>query len=402
LRAATARPPRPIPPSAEQFRRTRSAFRDRRKVARLIESALALHEHSDVSDPDLPLLTRPGWIPARPLALDAVRLMLTDRPADDGLARARALAAQYWPVVNGIPIRRYSGAVAELDPPEQFYDGRSYRLLDVVPSSDGIDLTFTDGMYFDAFDTAEPLAFEAAQAYDATDGETISGPYRRALGGPFEFSNRCALPGINTLTVRRSRRGLDAFFYLHLRTKTATAQNTVHVVPAGEFQPHHESDRSATHQLDLRFTMLREYAEEFLGLEEAGEATHYVPFEVREPYATMHRAFQPGGGASCYLLGIGLYPLTWKPEILTVAIFDARTFDRLFADMVDENLEGRLVVTERLRGIQHVLGGRRGPCQGLPFIQEMIDEYAGDSSTLPAARACLKLAWRHRTALGIG
>jgi hypothetical protein len=109
-----------------------------------------------------------------------------------------------------------------------------------------------------------------------------------------------------------------------------------------------------------------------------------------------------GGGAKAHYLGLGLYPLTWKPEILLVSVFEAELFDRLFANMVEEMIEGRLVVTTRLKHSRYAFRGKKGIYEGLPFNAETVGRYAADPTTLPAARGCLTLAWRHRRFLGIG
>jgi hypothetical protein len=83
-------------------------------------------------------------------------------------------------------------------------------------------------------------------------------------------------------------------------------------------------------------------------------------------------------------------------------VFEDRVFDRLFADMVAVNPEGELLKQTPLYGsVRQFLRGRRGPYAGYRFDEETVAEYAGSSSTLPAARGCLALAWRHRRALGL-
>jgi hypothetical protein len=59
------------------------------------------------------------------------------------------------------------------------------------------------------------------------------------------------------------------------------------------------------------------------------------------------------------------------------------------------------VNTERLRKALYALPGKKGPYQGLPFTEDVVAQYRDSPATLPAARACLALAWRHRRMLGI-
>lgn len=364
---------------------------------------------------EVPLLTRRGWIPPQPLSVDRVRLKYAP-PRGDRFTEAKSVLAPYWPRIDGMRVPTYSAAVKQFAQPQHFFDGASFRLLgfDSVPGgSDGgrTELTFTRGSYYDWYDSGEALSYEAALRYKESGGATVSGRYRAWLASPFDFARRCAIPGVNTLTVRTSGRGSN--FYLHRRTHVATARGTVHVVPAGEFQPsggHPGDEAHGGEDLDLKSTIIREYAEELLGAPDVNNPqAHHDPIDFAALYADVESALR-GGGARLHYLGTGLYPLTWKPEILMVCVFEDRLFDQVFADMersVDEgDLEGPggrpLTDADRLPGARNFLFGRKQrPYQGLPFNEETVQGYANDPTTLPAARACLKLAWRHREFLNI-
>ncbi|MFF1380965.1 hypothetical protein [Streptomyces sp. NPDC058308] len=371
----------------------------------------SLEEHRDhLADPRVPLLTRRGWIPREPLPLDDVQLRYS-APRVDRFDAAKRLLAPYWPTVEGATVPTYSAAVDAYAKPSMFFNAPSFRLFGLDPSVPDTSLTLTMGSYFDWYDTGEALGYEAAKRYVETGGATIVGPYRQSLADPFHFAGRCATPGVNTLTIRASRRG--PVFYLHRRTSVATARGTVHVVPAGEFQPSggpHSGHTTGGDDLDLRSTIIREYAEELLGAPDVNDPrTHGTPVDFTAQHADVESALR-GGGARCHYLGCGLYPLTWKPEILTVCVFEERLFDRVFAAMERETMEGRLEGRggrllsddDRLPGtLDAMRGGKKRPYQGLPFDQETVQTYVNDPTTLPAARACLDLAWRHRQALRI-
>ncbi|MFC7266457.1 hypothetical protein [Streptomyces lutosisoli] len=385
-------------------------------VACLIAKALE-EQSGDIAVPGLPLLTRRGWIPRRPLPLDQVQLNYS-APRADTFAAAKRLLAPYWPAVEGMRVPTYSAAVHRFAKPPMFFNAPSFRLLSLDPTASdragrSTALQFTMGSYYDWIDTGEALGFEAAKRYAESGGASIVGPCRESLRGPFDFAGRCATPGINTLTIRASRR--SSVFYLHRRTSVATARGTVHVVPAGEFQPSGgdtEGHAVGGADLDVRSTIIREYMEEILGRPDVtNPMEHVTPVDfMSDPdYAAVESALR-GGGAQCHYLGTGLYPLTWKPEILMVCVFEERLFDRVFAEMhrsVDEgDIEGpggRLLdEDDRLPGTIHFLfGPRKRPYQGLPFDEETVEGYANDPTTLPAARACLKLAWQHRGHLNI-
>jgi hypothetical protein len=92
---------------------------------------------------------------------------------------------------------------------------------------------------------------------------------------------------------------------------------------------------------------------------------------------------------------VGLDPLTWKPEILTVCIFAADVFDRIFRshllsaptpDVDDHETEGTVLMGTR--------------AEGMPFEEGQVDLYL-KSNMRDAGKACLALAWHHRLQLGI-
>lgn len=385
------------PVNVERFKSMRR--RVSTEVARLITRAVEEQARFQ-ADPEVPLLTKPGWIPAEPLPLSSVHLSHRTGISSD-FSSAKSRLAAYWPPCTDREPLTYSAAVGRYDAPTNWFDGLSFRLVGVRPGRGSVRLEFSKGSYFEAFDTTEPLGFEAAMRHQSSQGATITGPYREWIGDPFDLATRCGVPGINTLTIRRSRR--DITFYMHQRTSVATAVGTVHVVPAGEFQPSSKDEKRMYAELDLRSTIVREYAEEFLGSSDvlsSEENEAQIDFETKPEYAPLDRALRQDKGRLHYL-GLGMYPLTWKPEILLVCVFEDKHFDRIFAGMVDEMIEGRLQVNRRLKGFRYAMPGRRGPFQGIRFDERTVREYVDNPLTLPAGRACLALAWRHRRALGL-
>jgi hypothetical protein len=243
---------------------------------------------------------------------------------------------------DGIRAETYSSAVEIYDRPQACFDSSAYRLLDVAPggaAADGaaVTLTFTMARYFDGQDTAEFLAHEAAARDGAAKRRLAGGPYRRWLADPFRFGQRAALPGISALTIRCADQG--AFFFMHRRDpgKVAVAMNATNVAPAGEFQPHDDVIPVWRTDLSIWNNVMREYAEEFLGrAEAAGQGGSVIDFERHEPYRQFARALRDGG-VTVWFLGIGLDPLTWKPEICVACLWKASAFDRIFTDNVDVN-----------------------------------------------------------------
>ncbi|WP_405812676.1 hypothetical protein OG241_00265 [Streptomyces sp. NBC_01390] len=346
------------------------------------------------ADSALPLLTRPGWIPPAPLDPSRVVLTLRDAPADADLVRARRVASRYWPVgADGQRPVGYAAAITKHDPPTIWFDSPVYRLLDVgVESNGSLSMDLCLARYFEYQDLGEALLYEVAARHLQGSARPFKGPLRRYLGDPFVLARRCALPGINVVTVRV--KGDKAFFFMQRRSDTGVgaAMNSTHVTPAGEFQPHTDALPVRTSDLNLWHTVMREYAEEFLGHPDAsGDSGIVINYAKDRPFSDMEAA-RRSGNVRFRFLGIGINPLTWKPEICVACIWDASAFDRIFTEMLHKNDEGVLVV-----------GGRRrtGGFHGLPFTSENILGYAQDPSTVPEGRACLALTWKWRTELGI-
>jgi len=117
----------------------------------------------------LAVLTRPGWIPARPLPLAAVKLVLRETLPQEQLHRARADLRRHWPREAGKGrLETYAAAVEALDRPGIWFNGPSYRLLEVTPPpadqpDAGPGLTLARGRYFDGLDTSEVHACRDAR-----------------------------------------------------------------------------------------------------------------------------------------------------------------------------------------------------------------------------------------------
>jgi hypothetical protein len=169
--------------------------------------------------------------------------------------------------------------------------------------------------------------------------------------------------------------------------RVAVAQDVYHVAPAGEFQPSDISREAIDRDFDLWVAIMREYAEEFLGVEDAkGRGGDHINYGRDEPYRSLQAA-RDQGRLALHFLGIGLDPVTWKPEILVAAVFEERLFDQLFAAVASHNEEGTLVLGEDK--------------QGLPFTRLAAERYGRGSRTLTAGQACLSLAWAARSHLGL-
>jgi hypothetical protein len=86
------------------------------------------------------------------------------------------------------------------------------------------------------------------------------------------------------------------------------------------------------------------------------------------------------GHVRAFCLGIGVDPLTFATDILTVVVIDSPLYDDLFHHTADTNAEGSIV-------------------PAVPFTAETVDRYAHHEPTQAAGAALLKLAWRHQLVL---
>lgn len=311
-----------------------------------------------------PLLTAPGWLPQRPVPLDAMVLEL-DRSHGPSF---------------GVPEPRHSESVARLAPPAVFENRPTYRLLDAVLDDDRPRMRFGTGHYFDAVDTGGAVAHEfAAQHLARTNeqsgranmpfgretGESL--PLRAAIDSPVDLGRRPVNLAISAVTIRHDRVTGEAQFLAHRRdpAKVAHAGGLLQVVPVGVFQP--VSADTMQHDFSLWRCLQREFAEELLGED---EASGVVDYEAREFSQAIRRSF---------VLGLGVDPLTLAADLLCAVVVDGEVFDRVFAGLVSENAEGEL--------------------SSHPFTADVVDRFVHRERMQAAGAAVLALAWQHRERL---
>lgn len=341
------------------------------------------------------LLCRPGWIPSQPLGLDEVRLAWAEHPPAAAVTGAEPASAQLRPRrADGSRYPGYADAIAALDPPALFDNRPSYRLLAADLNGGAGQLDLSLGRYFEGVNTGEALAHELARAWPGAPGPAAAGslPFRELAGDPCDLSRRSAMSAITTLTLRRTAGG-DASFLLHWRdpAKVTHAGGLYQVMPVGIFQPADDNPASVRSDLSLWRSMAREFSEELLGTpedyRELGSPLDYG----RWPFYRELAAAREAGKLRVACVGLGVDPLTFAADILTVAVFDGGVFDRLFAGLVAANAEGRVIGP----------GAAAAPgMPGVPFTGEAIRRLADGSESMQAAGAAvLQLAWQHRGSL---
>jgi hypothetical protein len=341
------------------------------------------------------LLCRPEWTPARPLGLDGVKLTWAEHPPAAAVTGAEPTSAHLRPLrADGSRYPGYADAIASLDPPALFDNRPSYRLLAAGLTGGPGQMDLSLGRYFDGVNVGEALAHELAGAWPDAPGPAAAGslPVRELAGDPCDLSRRSAMCAITTLTLRRTAAG-DASFLLHWRdpVKVTHAGGLYQVMPVGIFQPADGNPSSVRNDLSLWRSMAREFSEELLGTpEDYRELGTPLDYDRWPFYRELAAARQAGKlGVAC--VGLGVDPLTFAADILTVAVFDGDVFDRLFAGLVAANAEGRVIGP----------GAAAAPgVPGVPFTGEAIRRLADGSEPMQAAGAAvLQLAWQHRGSL---
>ena len=327
------------------------------------------------------VLAGPGWLLDEPVDLDAVRLVWSDTA--DPVPRLEPWEHVLPLTDRGQRYTSYSRAVRDLVRPRLLENRLSYRLLD-VRAGNGLGLTFGTTTFFEAFDVKQALAHEFKAAWLASGGSVPDWtglPLRSAIGDPFDPKRLLMSPGISTLTIRRDRRG-EHRFVLHERDggKVADGGGLCTVMPAGEFQPSSVDPADVRNDFCLWRNIMREFSKEFLGTpEHDGCGSHSIDYAGQEPFCSFERA-RAQGRFRPWHYGLVIDPLTLGASQRTVAVVDDEVFDRLFADLVATNDEGRVV------------GG--GGRTDLPFTGEAIDRL--DPRLSASSLTLLRLAWRDR------
>jgi transcriptional regulator with XRE-family HTH domain len=382
---------REVQDDADAWRKVRKALNHRR--SQLTKAAVSLYSGAE-RIAGTPLITSPGWVPAEPIDLAALKLTWTDGPYPSAVTGEEPESEPCRPLMpHGGRYPRYCYAVRDLDPPSLFENRVSYRLLDLGCDRDQPMQTYGHTTYFAMVDVCEVIAHEVAAAWLRHDGDAArislrELPFRALIGDPFDLSRRVVLPSVDTLTIRHDLRTGRSSLLLHRRNpdNVAVAGGMTHVMPAGVFQPSGIAPWNVSADFDIWHNILRELSEEFLGNpEHDGSAGEPIDYDAGEPFATLTAARRDGRVRMWYL-GFGMDPLTLVGELLTVLVIEADVFDQVFADVVAWNSEGDVVF------------GADGSI-GVPWRRDTVYQLLTAEPLAPAALACLELAWRHQDLL---
>ena len=332
------------------------------------------------------LLARAEWLPGAPLGLDDLPLAWVEQSPPPALDLTGPVSAHVRPVdETGRRYASYAGAVGALDRPALFEDRPCYRLLGAALTGPRA-LRLTRTSYFAGMELGHSVAHELAAAWDESrDGLSMARlPLRALAGDPCALDHRRSLCAVTTLTLRRAAGG-EASFVLHWRdpAKVNHAGGMYQVMPVGLFQPATGAAAAVPHDLSLWKCMAREFSEEFLGTSEDYQTTGGVLDYCSWPFYRRLEQARRADRLTVHCLGVGVDPVTFATDVLTVAVFDGPEFDAAFGGLVALNAEGRVIT-----------GGR---AEGIPFTEDTVGRLTGGDEPVQASGAAvLQLAWRYR------
>ncbi|HEU0087522.1 MAG TPA: transcriptional regulator [Pseudonocardiaceae bacterium] len=340
------------------------------------------------------ILMRPEWKLDHPIDLASVGIELT-HSAEPAVTGRHEETRTVRPLASaGKHYDTYHRAMRDLDRPRLFENRICYRLQDAQFGHGRGHLSLGYMRYFDMIDVGEALAHELAITVLDKEGnptgvppDQLHGqlPFRRFTGDPFDLHAYPLLFSISTLTIRRSR-ACNTFVLLRRGMElVAIAGGMLSVMPTGVFQPASIMPTHDSPDFDIWRNMMREYSEEFLGNPEHDGDGDPIDYEHQEPFRSLNEARREGR-IKVDFLGIGIDALNFVGDALTVAVFEADTFDEIFRDMVHVNEEGT------------VAKGRNN-LESFVFDDATIEGLLTTEAIASSGAACLTLASRHREVL---
>jgi hypothetical protein len=360
--------------SEQQWLRVRNHLRDHRHEL----AVCAAREYPESAAVEgTPLLSTPRWLPHEPIPLDHIKLQYTQAEQFGGITGAEPIIQRLLPTrADSTRYRTYSDAVATLAAPAIFENRSTYRLLRANLQSNPY-MVFSTGHYFDGINVGDAVAHEFTAA---TLGEIATQDIRAAIRDPCDPTRRLMNVAISTLTLRRDRTAGAVTFPLHRRdgAQVGHAGGMYQVLPVGVFQPAGEEPWNTSDDFSLWRCIVRELAEELGGNAEDYD-THRGPIDYDAwPFAQQLTRALDTAQVHAFCLGIGVDPLTFATDILTVVTIEAPLYDELFGEIADTNTEGSIT-------------------SAVPFTAQTVQRYASTEPMQAAGAGLLRLAWRHRS-----
>lgn len=352
----------------ERFRRVLARMKKDRAVAQTDAAQLLRARRPEAQSAiNSHLFALPTWIHDVPLPLEELKTKFT---------KSDAFPIPVTPTAGlpaaPVPYDSFSQCIQKLAPPKEFNDYPHYRLLAI--ESKLLQFSKTKTSYFKKIDFGQYLEYRwFCERWPNWLRRSGCAKLWGTISTPADYM---VLAGVSTLTLLHD--GANMRFIMHQRgqQETAFAMGTFHVAPAGEFQPACEAPTSFELDLDIWNNIMREYGEELGGQDDYdGHSNELFNYHL-SPYRELCRGRQ-AGNIRLYYFGTGLDPLTLQGEILTVAVFRERIFNRIFPNVLARNSEGKF--------------NNSGGKWGTPFNESECKRYLA-TNTLASGQLLIKLA----------
>ena len=278
------------------------------------------------------------------------------------------------------------------------FNGKLYALEGFTGDINKGDLAVTvkNGGYFDLLDTCEYLVYEMSYArkikrkkppYSLRKPAFLSVlPGRSRQADVFDLRNRFAGIGVNNATILynvemhkdlrdpTSPRIKRPVLLLHHRSgQVAEGIGSIHVVPAGSYQPV-GVDIRADFNVQMANTVYREFGEELLNID---EFFHLGDEEVLEEQYRRWKVI---------LLGMGFEPLNTKVEMLTAMKVDLE-------DPENRKFFGGNYTMEGLT--QFFSDNYEGKLTLVPLEKKTLHQYQSDPRTTQSGKEILTIMLEH-------
>jgi len=239
---------------------------------------------------------------------------------------------------------------------QKLWNNPTYRLMHinkgqlVLGESDYYKTLSTSDFYYYNFMKKENKNFEENQEYK----EWFAQLEKIVVFN--QFDNISASMGCSTLLVIKNYLNGKFQYYIVNNSKAKNAKDTKHVVPAFMFQPTKKimDDDDFKAQTDITTQVLKEFAEELLGMKELEKINDYQVLYYRMNKNKVIKRLKKlldTKKAKLKVLGVSLDVYRLRPEILTILIIDDEKFYKLFNEnwelsweASDEDLDGLEII----------------------------------------------------------
>jgi transcriptional regulator with XRE-family HTH domain len=354
-----------------RHRYAQDVFQWGRKNGSLLAKAARRYYGNSPGLLDYPIVVPKGWIAKRPIPLqtfDAKNIAFLRGYRE---ARRRPVGPAF---LNGETLIEFINRIA---PEIVTTDNFCYRPLEISGSYDGLRIAFGPTHYFDYANFCEAQLLELAellyrrQQKGGVQESNFRGLLLRRAAPIFDLHKRPAAVGVCVFYCEMNTPAGHVFYVQKRSAKVLENPYGYHLAPSGTFQPDSSENAFAKRDFAIHRTVLRELAEELLGVEEVQDAIRTYDDFLQHPKLEQIRAAINSGYLKTYFLGIGFSPTTTKLNILAALTIDSSR------------------LSERLRYVEHWEGS---------ISAVSIDElpiWADREDLDPTAVACLRVVSPH-------